>query len=176
MKKILVIEMELGADDYLAKSSMVEELLRTLITGLEKQADFKPWCAIESPKIPTPSLTEAATPTARQSIFPTSPQLKEVFHFIEDNYHKAISLREVAQAVGYSPAYLTDLVRRKTGETVNHWIIKRRMAAAHCLLIETDQSVEQIATAVGYQNAGHFFRQFRQLYGMAPKAWKKMNA
>ncbi|MBD2342613.1 helix-turn-helix domain-containing protein [Anabaena subtropica] len=109
-----------------------------------------------------------------KSIFPADSQLNQVFQFIESNYNQSISLREVAQAVGYSAAYLTDLVRRHTGETVNHWIIKRRMVAAQTLLLETDQCVNQIAETVGYQHEGHFFRQFRQYHDTTPHAWRKM--
>ncbi|BAY67655.1 helix-turn-helix domain-containing protein [Anabaena sp. FACHB-709] len=109
-----------------------------------------------------------------KSIFPSGSQLNQVFKFIESNYDQSIGLRDVAQAVGYSPAYLTDLVRRHTGETVNHWIIKRRMVAARTLLLETDQCVNQIAEAVGYQHEGHFFRQFRQYHDTTPHAWRKM--
>jgi AraC-like DNA-binding protein len=176
MKKILVIEMDLEGDDYLTKASTAEELLREIADRLEKQATLRQGCAIESQRVPAPLPAETAKSAAFQSLFPAWPQLKDVFHFIEANYHQPISLSDVAKAVGYSPAYLTNLVRCQTGQTVNRWIVERRMAAAHSLLLESDQSVEQIATAVGYQNVGYFFRQFHQLYGMAPKAWKKSNS
>jgi AraC-like DNA-binding protein len=176
MKKILVIEMDLEADDYLTKPSTAEELLREIAARLEKQAALRQGCAIEFQQAPTPRPAETAKLAAFQSLFPAYPQLKEVFHFIETNYHQPIGLSDVAKAVGYSPAYLTNLVRCQTGQTVNRWIVERRMAAARSLLLESDRSVEQIATAVGYQNVGHFFRQFHQLYGMPPKAWKKLNS
>jgi AraC-like DNA-binding protein len=176
MKKILVIEMDLEADDYLTEPSTAEELLREIAARLEKQAAIRQGCAIESQQVPTPPPVETAKLAAFQSLFPDCPQVKEVFHFIETNYHQPIGLSDVAKAVGYSPAYLTNLVRCQTGQTVNRWIVERRMAAARSLLLESDQSVEQIATAVGYQNVGHFFRQFHQLYGMPPKAWKKNNS
>jgi len=176
MKKILVIEMDLEGDDYLTQPSTAEQLLREIADLLEKQAALKQGCAIESQRVPAPLPAETAKPPAFQSLFPACPQLKDVFHFIEANYHQPIGLSAVAKAVGYSPAYLTNLVRCQTGQTVNRWIVDRRMAAARSLLLESDQSVEQIATAVGYQNVGHFFRQFHQLYGMAPKAWKKSNS
>jgi AraC-like DNA-binding protein len=125
------------------------------------------------------SLAQTSIPDSQSSStfplcqFPTNPQLKEVFEFIEANYHKSIGLRDVAQAVGYSSAYLTDLVRRQTGQTVNHWIIRRRMAAACSLLLETNQSVEQIAMEVGYNNPGHFFQQFRHHHKTTPQVWRK---
>jgi AraC-like DNA-binding protein len=115
---------------------------------------------------------ETITPK-EESIFPNIPRLQEVFRFIEENYVRSISLKDVAQAMGYCPSYLTDLVRRCTGQTVNYWIIKRRIILACNLLKETDRSVNQIALATGYQNEGHFFRQFRQHCGMPPAAWRK---
>ncbi|KYC43834.1 AraC family transcriptional regulator [Scytonema hofmannii PCC 7110] len=111
--------------------------------------------------------------TLRTSIFPSIPRLHEVFEFIELNYHQPINLKEVAQAVGYSSAYLTDLVRRLTGKTVNNWIIERRIVQACNLLLETNYSVNQIALEVGYQNTNHFYCQFRARHQNTPHAWRE---
>ncbi|MBD2530119.1 response regulator [Nostoc flagelliforme FACHB-838] len=165
--------MNLGADDYLTKPSTVEELLEAIATRLEKQATMRQCYVAQFQPVPEPQSTDADTSANSQSLLPTCPQLKDVFDFIEANYHQSITLCDVAQAVGYSAAYLTDLVRRQTGKPVNHWIVERRMAAVRTLLLETDQSVNQIAEAVGYQNEGHFYRQFRQYHGTTPQVWRK---
>jgi AraC family transcriptional regulator len=109
----------------------------------------------------------------QKSIFPSIPRLSEVFEFIELNYHQSIRLKEVAQAVGYSSAYLTDLVRRLTGKTVNNWIIERRIVEASTLLLETNYSVDEIGLKVGYQNINHFYCQFRDYYQNTPRAWRE---
>lgn len=96
-----------------------------------------------------------------------------VFQFIAVHYHQSISLCDVAKAVGYSPAYLTDLVRRETGQTVNQWISEYRLTRASCLLLETHQTVSQISETVGYQNTSYFFRQFRRRYGISPQNWRE---
>lgn len=100
------------------------------------------------------------------------PLLTRVFRFIEAHYAEPISLRHVAAAVGHARAYLTSLVRRETGRTVQAWIVERRMAEARYLLLETDQPVRLIATGVGYRYPGHFIRQFRTLHGTTPEAWR----
>ena len=100
------------------------------------------------------------------------PLLPDVFRFIEENYHRQISLCDVAKAVKRSSAYLTDLVRRKTGRTVVNWIIEYRMAEARRLLLSTTYTVEQISEALGYLNTEHFIRQFRRLHGRTPHAWR----
>jgi AraC-like DNA-binding protein len=118
--------------------------------------------------------TESKKSNIQESIFPSIPRLREVFEFIELNYHQNIRLKEVAQAVGYSSAYLTDLVRKLTGKTVNNWIIERRIAQASTLLLETEDSIEQIALDVGYQNINHFYCQFRDRYKNTPRAWREV--
>lgn len=164
--------MELGADDYLTKPSTVEELLGAIAVRLEKQSVLQQWSIGESKQVKKiqPSTTRCL-PTP-ESISPACFQLNEVFQFIENNYHRPINLCDVAQAVGYSPAYLTNLVKRHTRRTVHCWIVERRMAEARSLLLETDRPVNQIAATVGYSDTGHFIRQFRQLYSMPPKVWR----
>ncbi|MFH7026804.1 MAG: response regulator [Heteroscytonema crispum UTEX LB 1556] len=159
--------MELGADDYLTKPSTIEELLKAIAIRLEKQALLRYWYATNCHQL------SEAVPPVPESIFPSIPQLKEVFDYIEAHYHQGITLCDVAVAVGYSPAYLTNRVAKQTGDTINGWIVKRKMIAARSMLKSTGQNIEQIATALGYQNACHFSRQFRQHHGIPPQTWRK---
>lgn len=168
-KRELRYGMELGADDYLTKPTTVEDLLKAIAIRLKKQREREHQCQIKFQEVGT---LESTDETTTQSIFPPNTKLKEVFNFIEAHYHESIGLKDVAQAVGYSSAYLTDLVKRQTGKTVNRWIIRRRMVAAERLLIKSEQSIEQIAESIGYLSPGHFFRQFRQHYQTTPSAWR----
>ncbi|MBN3905527.1 MAG: helix-turn-helix transcriptional regulator [Nostoc sp. NMS1] len=144
-----------------ATLDFTEELLEAIAPRLEKHVALKQRDLTQSQRVAQP-----------QPFFPTCFQLKEVFDYIEANYHQSIGLSDVAVAVGYSAAYLTNLVRRKTGKTVNDWIFERRMLAARTLLLETNQPVNQIACAIGYQYEGYFFRQFRQFHDTTPQAWR----
>jgi len=164
--------MELGADDYLTKPCTVNELLKAIAACLEKQAARQQWFTASAQLVSKSSLTDTASRKALKSLFPSVPQLRKVFDFIEANYYQPITVEEVAQVFGYSATYLTNLVQKQTGQSLYRWIILRRMARARFLLLETDQAVEQIAEAVGYYHAVHFFRQFRQHHGTTPQAWR----
>jgi YesN/AraC family two-component response regulator len=139
--------MELGADDYLTKPFSPRELIGAIATQLKKRALLKQWFPLKSQQV-EPLLSEESTDCYLR--FCSCPQLQKVFNFIETHYHETISLRDVANRVGFSPGYLTELVKRQTGETVNRWIVKRRLRAACALLLETTDSIESIATTVGY--------------------------
>jgi AraC-like DNA-binding protein len=101
------------------------------------------------------------------------PLLAEVFGFIEDRYPERVSLKDVASSVSLSPAYLTTIVRRKTGRTVQEWIAERRMAQARRLLVESDLTVEEVARRVGYADPVYFARSFRRTHGTTPLRWRR---
>jgi AraC family transcriptional activator of pobA len=101
------------------------------------------------------------------------PLLAEVFGFIEARYSQRVSLKDVAAAVSLSPGYLTTIVRRKTGRTVQEWIVERRMAQARRLLVETDLTVDGVGARVGYADPAYFVRSFRRAHGITPLRWRR---
>lgn len=169
--------MEMGADDYLTKPCTVEQFLAAINTRLKRQEELERLYRqvhLQQNSVTNPALNTGHTKDrSHTDIFPDCPQLTAVFHFIETHYKQPINLSDVAQAAGYSPAYLTNLVQEKTGQTVKRWIIERRMAQARNLLTHTSESIRQIAEASGYTDAGYFSRQFRQFHGISPQAWRQ---
>lgn len=160
--------MKLAASNYPTEPPKAEEILGANSTELEKQKVLRQWHAAESQRVPEPQIADTTKATPK-SIFPSISSLKAVFDFIEANYHRPITLSTVAEAVGYSPAYLTNLVRQQTGQSLYRWIIHRRMIQAYFLILETDQKINEISEKLGYQNVTSFRRQFRQLYGRSPQ-------
>ncbi|MEM6400524.1 MAG: helix-turn-helix domain-containing protein [Cyanobacteria bacterium P01_D01_bin.116] len=159
-------------DTYLSKPLQEEELLLTINTQLQKRAVLQQWCI--SRKLYPKNQASNKINKFSESIFPvcSCSLLNKVFQFIENNYHEQINLGDVAEAVGYSTTYLTNLVKRQTQKGIYGWIIERRMIEARSLLLKTDQSVSWIAAKVGYPDSGHFSRLFRQNYSISPKAWR----
>ena len=103
-----------------------------------------------------------------------SPLVESAAAFIEKKFTAPISLADVSRAVGRSPSYLTELVRRETGQTVLQWIIARRMDEACVLLLSTELCVKDICTKIGYDDPGHFIRQFRRARGYTPQSWRDL--
>ena|SRR5580704_946907 len=103
---------------------------------------------------------------------PVSPLLGEVFDAIETRFAEAISLADIARAVGRSPAHLTTVVREQTGMTVQQWIIERRMAEARQRLMASDENIEIVAERVGYRDATLFIRHFKRAHGVTPRRWR----
>lgn len=101
------------------------------------------------------------------------PLLAGVFASIERRFRGPLSLRDVAREVALSPGHLTTTVRRRTGRTVQDWIVERRMSEARTLLLGTDLSVEEIGRAVGLPDPSYFARVFRRTHGTGPRRWRR---
>lgn len=102
----------------------------------------------------------------------SEPLLAEVFEVIDRRHGEPLSLRDVADEVGLTPAHLTTVVRRRTGRTVGEWIVERRMAGARGLLTETDLPVAEVARRVGIFDPGYFSRLFGRAHGTSPRQWR----
>jgi YesN/AraC family two-component response regulator len=103
---------------------------------------------------------------------PDHPVLDLVFAYINAHLASPIGLTEVASAVGYSPSYLTAVVREATGQPVMQWVTSLRLQASCRLLRETDRAIAQVAAEVGVPDAKYFSRLFKRAYGDPPQAWR----
>lgn len=101
------------------------------------------------------------------------PLLAEVFEAIDRRLGDPLSLWDIAREIGMTPGHLTTLVRRRTGRTVQEWIIERRMAEARGLLAGGDLSVAEVARRVGLSDPGYFSRLFGRAHGVSPREWRK---
>ncbi|MDB9528533.1 response regulator [Oscillatoria sp. CS-180] len=163
--------MELGADDYLTKPCTVEQFLTAIAARLKRHDEL---LGRSSQRLQSTSGNPSEIVNTG-TIFPEHSKLSAVFEFIEAHFDEAINLKDVAQAAGYSPAYLTNLVQEQTGQSIKRWIIERRMVEARKLLKSTLKPIKQIAELSGYVDAGYFTRQFRQLHGASPQIWRQQS-
>lgn len=121
------------------------------------------------------ALTEVARahgPAARAHEDPSSTVVADALRFIEQKCLGPLSARDVALAVRRSPAYLTTLLRERTGRSTGEWITEGRMSEARRRLARGDEQVSIIAERVGYADATHFIRLFRRLHGRTPAAFR----
>jgi AraC family transcriptional activator of pobA len=99
--------------------------------------------------------------------------VETVLAFCEANFRKGISRDDVARAVGYSPSYLGRLVSMHLGHSLTQHLNDLRMGEAKRLLENTDLSVRQIASHLGYEDPAHFTRAFTRATGDSPMAHRR---
>lgn len=101
--------------------------------------------------------------------------IKEAVNFIEQNFQNDISIEDVAAVCGINRSYLGRIFRTSTGRSPQEFLIHYRMTKAAELLKLTTLSIGDIGSAVGYENALHFSRAFKNVYGVSPRAWREQH-
>lgn len=113
-----------------------------------------------------------------QLILPTRNASAMVVSALDEIQHRyaSISFRDLAASWHVSSAYLSQQVKKATGLTCTQHLQRQRIAHAKRLLRDTDLSVLEICSAVGYSNTGYFYRIFQQEAGMPPLAYRQVNS
>jgi AraC family transcriptional activator of pobA len=98
--------------------------------------------------------------------------------FRKELAHSFLTLKSpaaYAEILHLSPAYLNECVKNVSGQPVSQHIQHRVILEAKRLLYHSDQSLKEIATALGYDDYAYFSRLFTKVAGMAPLAFRSKN-
>jgi AraC family transcriptional regulator of arabinose operon len=79
----------------------------------------------------------------------------------------------LAALVNLSPSRFRHLFKQETGTTPAQYLKDCRLRKAEKMLRTTFLSVKQILKQVGLTSNAHFVRDFRNLYGVTPTAYRK---
>jgi len=92
--------------------------------------------------------------------------------YITENFHKSISLEEVAHTVHLSPYYFSRIFKAEKGFNFVDFLTKVRIDKAKIMLQNPEQTVVRVAAEAGYQDASYFCRVFRQEVGVTPNQYR----
>ena len=97
----------------------------------------------------------------------------EIIDYINKNCYEKISLSHLAQKCFYNPAYFSRIFKEYTGMTLTSFVQKQRIAKAQQLLVDTERSVSDISTTVGYSDKTQFYKIFRKYSdGLLPNEFR----
>lgn len=115
--------------------------------------------------------TTRAQPARADARLPNWKLLRATDH-MDRNIAKAFDLQALADLCGMSRSHFSRAFHGSTGQPPSSWFIARRIDIAKTLLVETTDSITDIALSVGYDNPGHFSQVFRRRTGMRPSAYR----
>jgi AraC-like DNA-binding protein len=101
-------------------------------------------------------------------------KISESLDYIEKNLDRDIRLEELSNTVYLSKYHYHRLFRRQTGESVQRYISKRRMAVAASELVRSDERILDIALRYRFGSQEAFTRAFKRVYGVAPGEYRRL--
>jgi AraC family transcriptional regulator len=100
-------------------------------------------------------------------------QKRKIQSYIEERLEARVLVEDLAQLVSLSTSYFCRAFKTSFGETPRAYITKARIQRARTLMLDTSDSLSDIALACGLVDQAHLCRRFRQAMGTSPGVWRR---
>lgn len=118
-------------------------------------------------------LTEGAEPMNPLTIETHQSMIEQVEAFLHENYHRDLSLEEVAESVHLTPHYFSKLFKKQTGQTFIDYVTNLRIEKAKELLCDEQRNIKEVCYDVGYKDPNYFSRVFKKWTNLTPKEYRQ---
>ncbi len=102
-------------------------------------------------------------------------KMDTILSFIENNYSKNISNRDIADIIHYHPYHLNRLMLQYTGYTLHKYLMNMRLEKSVSFLINTSYSIKEISDKCGFSNPNYFSLSFSAKFGLSPSEYRNAN-
>ncbi|MBB6637730.1 response regulator [Cohnella thailandensis] len=152
--------MEYGASNYILKLSMSVKDLRETLGKIDAEL-----------KNATAASSSQGIGLSRQDKI-THPEVNKIIQYIEQNYDQDITLKSLSRYVMMGENYVSALFKKKTGETLIHYLHRVRVEKAIEQLKNTELPVNRIGQSVGFMNDNYFIKIFKRMTGTTPSQYR----
>jgi AraC-like DNA-binding protein len=101
-----------------------------------------------------------------------SRRIEKVFEYMNNNFHKEITLAEVAKVANMPDVSFSRFIKKRTGYPFIESLTEIRLGHVSRMLIETTHSIAEIAYRCGFNNIANFNRIFKSKKGCTPKDFR----
>lgn len=102
--------------------------------------------------------------------------VSRVVAHLSTHFGENLSVDDLAQVAGISGSHLAHRFRAETGMTTRSYLTKMRVEIARDLVMHTDDSLADIATASGFFDASHLSRVFLAVKGKRPSEYRQQSS
>ncbi|MCH3956291.1 MAG: AraC family transcriptional regulator [Olsenella sp.] len=95
-----------------------------------------------------------------------------VTNYVRGHIYEPLRTEDVAQALFVSRGFLSTRFKQETGMGLADFIRREKVAEAKSLLRNTEQSILDISTYLGFCSQSHFNAVFKRETGMTPREWR----
>ncbi|MES2278101.1 MAG: AraC family transcriptional regulator [Bacteroidota bacterium] len=102
-----------------------------------------------------------------------SRRIEKVFEFMNNNFSKQITLADVAKIANMPEASFSRFIKKRTGYSFIDSLNEIRLGHVARMLIDTTQSIAEVAFKCGFNNMANFNRTFKNKKGYTPKEFRE---
>lgn len=115
------------------------------------------------------TVSEAGSETSKMN-----SAVLSVINLLSDNLCEKLSLKKIAQKVGYSVSRISAIFKEVTGESIINYFIRMRIQKAQELIVSNRMTFREISDYLGFDTIQYFCSQFKKTTGFTPLQYKKL--
>lgn len=100
--------------------------------------------------------------------------LEHALQFIQFNFNRNIQISDIADYIGITRSYLFHIFKQNLNIAPKEYLLQYRMDKAKEFLEKTRESIQDIASNVGYHDSLAFSKMFRHVVGESPSQYRKV--
>ena len=100
--------------------------------------------------------------------------LEKIKEILRENYEETLTLNELADFVGVHPTHLARVFRQFERCTIGDYLRQFRIETARQKIINSKESLVEIALNTGFADQTHFTRTFKNVTGMTPTEFRNI--
>lgn len=100
-------------------------------------------------------------------------RLSQIASYIKKNYNRNLTLERVADEFGFSPTYLSRMFKRYADISYKTYLLNLRTEYGLREMMNTDQSLSEIALGNGFPDSRAFAKAFLKRYGCLPSDYRR---
>jgi AraC family transcriptional regulator len=100
-------------------------------------------------------------------------QKRRATELLSENLAGRIHLSQLAKDCGLSISHFARSFKASFGVSTHRWLVQRRIERSQALLMETRESLADIADRAGFSDQAAFTRAFHQIVGISPGRWRR---
>jgi len=102
-----------------------------------------------------------------------SRHMGEIETYINANFHRRVTLADVADQVYLSTRQVSRILKKEYGCTLSQLVVRKKLAAAQMLLRDTDMRIGEVAAQINLGAENYFYALFRKHFGISPLQYRK---
>jgi len=102
-------------------------------------------------------------------------RMELIYRYVDQNIGNEIHLDVAAEKINLSVPAFCRYFKKLTGKTFSKFVNEVRIAQAVSMLKEEHLSISDVSFSCGFNNLSYFNKQFREITGFNPKAYRAAN-
>lgn len=99
---------------------------------------------------------------------------EQLLQYVNQHYLQLSNMEKLTETFHYSYAHLSRLFKKETGDTLNHYVQRKRIRLAKQLIENNEaMSLTQVGQMSGFGDKRHFQRVFKEFTGVTPSEFRK---